>query len=738
VLAGGGHAHVGVMRAFAMRPIPGTRVTLVTRDLDTPYSGMLPGYVAGLYTRDAIHIDLVRLSRACGIRLIHAEATRIDRVTRRLELAGRPPIAFDILSVDVGITPDLDAIPGAAEHGVAVKPISRFIARWERLLDEARRPGGPRRIAVVGGGAAGVELAFAISARLRRDAPSWGLEAGSFAVTLYSAGPLVPTLNAGVRRHVAAALKARGIAVFRDARVGRIEPGALALEDGRREAADAVLVSTHARPPALVAGSDLARDERGFLAVGPTLQVLDDPDIFAAGDCATMVASPREKAGVFAVRQGEPLAANLRRRATGEPLGDYRPQKEFLTLLGTGDGEAIGGRGRFLAMSGRWVWRWKDRIDTDWMAMMQDTAMLMPAARTGIAASADAMRCAGCAAKVGPGPLGRALGRLGPGPAGGVTVGLDSPDDAAVIRTPSGDEILQTVDYFRAFIDDPWLFGRIAAAHALNDIYAMGGEPVSALALASLPHAAAAKVEEDLFQLLAGARSTLDAAGVPLAGGHSGEGESLAFGLAVSGRPGPEGLLRKGGLRPGDRIVLTKPIGTGVIFAADMRADARGAWVGSALEAMQRSNREAARILREHGATGATDVTGFGLAGHLVEMAQAARATLALDLATVPLLPGAATLARSGYASTLVPENRVLEGRLLAPSPLSPEALALLFDPQTAGGLVAGIPASRADGCLAALRAAGYAEAACIGEVMAALPEEAGSIRLRNGLHWPP
>ncbi len=266
----------------------------------------------------------------------------------------------------------------------------------------------------------------------------------------------------------------------------------------------------------------------------------------------------------------------------------------------------------------------------------------------------------------------------------------------------------------------------------------MGGEPTHALALASLPHAASGKVEEDLFQLLAGARSTLDAAGVPLAGGHSGEGESLAFGLAVTGRPGPEGLLRKGGLRPGDRLVLTKPIGTGVIFAADMRADARAAWVGAALETMQRSNREAARILRAHGATGATDVTGFGIAGHLVEMAQAAGATLVLDLAALPLLPGAATLARSGYASTLVPENRILEGRLLSSDPLPPEALALLFDPQTAGGLVAGIPADRVEGCLEALHAMGYPQAACIGEVMTALPEEAGSIRLRNGLHWPP
>src|SRR5476649_55086 len=192
VLIGGGHAHVHVLSAFAMRPLPGVRLTLITRDLLTPYSGMLPGLIAGLYTPEQVHIDLVRLAAATGARLIHAEAVGLDRSSKRVLLAGRPPIAYDIVSIDVGIAPALAPIAGAAEHAVAVKPIGSFLEKFNELLARCRRPDGPRRIAVIGGGAGGVELLLSVRTRLLA-------EASDLSFVLVTDGEILASHNPRVR-----------------------------------------------------------------------------------------------------------------------------------------------------------------------------------------------------------------------------------------------------------------------------------------------------------------------------------------------------------------------------------------------------------------------------------------------------------------------------------------------------------------------------------------------------------
>ena len=453
----------------------------------------------------------------------------------------------------------------------------------------------------------------------------------------------------------------------------------------------------------------------GFIAVTRSLQSRNDPDVFAAGDCAAL-ATPSEKAGVFAVRAGPPLAENLRRRARGQAPRPWHPQKRHLALISTGERYAVASRGA-LALEGALLWTLKDKIDHRWMRMYQDVDRMVArmAARPSAAATHEPveMRCGGCAAKVGPGPLSRALARLAPVDADEVMVGLDAPDDAAVI-TPISGHLVQTVDFFRAFIDDPYVFGEIAANHALNDVFAMGGTPRHALATAVVPPGASGKVEEALFQLLAGARACLDREGVALVGGHSGEGE-LALGFAVTGEIAPEKILRKGGLKPGDALVLTRPLGTGILFAAAMRAKARAPWIEAALAAMSQSNRAAAAILIAHGAHAMTDVTGFGLIGHLGEMLAASGADAEIDLSGLPLYDGALALARAGIASTLLPENLAL-GRLVR-GDTDAATRALLFDPQTSGGLLAGVPSRQAEACIAALHAAGYTPAAVIGRV---------------------
>ena len=354
VLVGGGHAHVQVMTDFAMRPESGVRLMLVTDRLTTPYSGMLPGHVAGFYDRDEMHIDLARLAHATGTSLVHAPATGVDRGSRQVLFADRPPLAYDTLSLDVGITPDVSAIAGADRNALLVKPISTFLER----LEAAETEGIPRRIAIVGGGAAGVELACALRARFGTTP----------AIAILTAAPLVSTLNGGVRRRLEKALARLGIDVVRDFRAASLHGSRVTAADGQVHEAGLVLVSTAARAPGWLTATGLPTTPDGFLRIGPTLQVEGEEAIFAVGDCATRTDEPREKAGVFAVRQGPVLADNLLRKARGEPLRRHHAQRTFLVILSTGDGRAIAGKGRWRAVEGSWVWRWKDWIDRRFMA----------------------------------------------------------------------------------------------------------------------------------------------------------------------------------------------------------------------------------------------------------------------------------------------------------------------------------------------------------------------------------
>jgi selenide,water dikinase len=278
--------------------------------------------------------------------------------------------------------------------------------------------------------------------------------------------------------------------------------------------------------------------------------------------------------------------------------------------------------------------------------------------------------------------------------------------------------LVQSVDHFRAFLDDPFLFGQVAAAHALSDLHAMGARPWTALAIATVPYGPGAKMRADLSAMLQGASVVLREDGCTLVGGHSGEADEAALGFAVSGLADPEMLTRKSGLRPGDALILTKPIGTGVVLAGHMRGLTKAAWLTAAVGSMRVSNAVAVSILRDHGVTACTDVTGFGLAGHLAEMTRASGVAATIWRNAVPVLPGALELVGQGVESTLAPDNaRVVPNLSTEPRER------ILIDPQTSGGLLGGVPSARAEACLRALLAAGMT-AAIVGVVEETLPDE--------------
>ena len=732
VLIGGGHSHVGVLRRFGMHPVPGVRLSVICRDTHTPYSGMLPGYIAGHYSYDEVHIDLSRLARFAGARLFRDEALGLDRDAGEVLCRNRPPVPYDALSINIGSTPQMSNVAGAAEHAMPVKPINDFNQRWQLLLERVRTHAGVRRIAVVGAGAGGVELTLAMQYRLRNELRALGRNPEELSFHLLTRDAVIlPTHNDSVRRAFERVLAERGVELHCNAEAVQVSAARLQTARGETVDADEIVWVTRAGGAPWLRETGLALDADGFIQVSDTLQTLTDPKVFAAGDIASMVRHPREKAGVFAVRQGPPLAENLRRAVEGRALKPYRPQRKWLALISTGDRYAVASRGA-LAFQGAWVWRWKDWIDRRFMLKfsqfpaMQTEPAAAPSVRldqeeTAQALSAVAMRCGGCGAKVGATVLSRALGLLNPVDRDDVLIGLHAPDDAAVVRVPPGKAMVHTVDFFRSFIDDPYIFGKVAANHALGDIFAMGAEAQSATAIVTVPAGLEAKVEDVLFQMMSGAIEVLNDADCALVGGHTGEGSELALGFAVNGLVDENvaSLMKKSGMQPGDVLVLTKPIGTGTLFAAHARLEARGRWIDAALVSMCQSNRLGAQCLREHGATACTDLTGFGLLGHLVEMTRPSGVDAELNLSALPVLDGAEETSAAGILSSLQPANvrlrRALRNQQEA---LRHPRYALLFDPQTAGGLLASVPPERAEACLKALRALGYAHAAAIGRVL--------------------
>lgn len=735
VLLGGGHAHAVVIKRWGMRPLPGVRVTLISQDALTPYSGMLPGLLAGHYSLADTHIDLTRLCRWAGVRFIEARITGIDAVDKRIDLADRPSLGYDVLSVDTGSTPELDAVPGAREHSVPVKPVSQFYARWQALLARCTQDARALDIGVVGAGAGGFELLLAMHYRLSQASADvkhrfhW----------IVASDHVLKGHNAQVQQHAVRACAQRDIRIHWQFPVTRVDADGITGPNDQSIALDEIVWCTQAKGPAWLINSGLALDERGFLAVNAQLQSVTAEELFAAGDIATQIDDPRPKAGVFAVRAGPVLFDNLQRYLCQRPLNAFKPQQKFLSILATGQQSAIASKGRFSA-AGNWVWHWKDRIDRRFMQAFSDLAPMSPSQHRNKQApcaltdegesAAPPMPCAGCGAKVAADTLASTLAQLPRTRSDGVTNSLDTAEDAVVFE-PGERYVAQSVDQLRSFIDDPYLFARIAVVHAMSDLYASGAAPHSAQVMVTLPYASESVQVRELEQVMQGIAHQAFAEDTLLSGGHTSEAHDLTLGLAVTGLLANTRFASKRGLRAGDALVLTKPIGSGVILAAHMQARCPGPVLTQCLQQMLLSNRQAADILRQHQASAMTDVTGFGVLGHLDEMLSAsgdAGCTLALD--RLPLMNGVETLSDAGFKSTLYKKNaRAGQQPDKHSSIASHPRYPLVYDPQTSGGLLAGVPAAEAADCINALHAAGYSHAACIGEVLAL--NDTGDARIR-------
>ena len=694
VLAGGGHTHALLLKRWIMRPQlrpPRTTVVLVNRGSTAFYSGMVPGLVAGLYPAQACAIDLRELCTRAGVTFLQAEIVGLDLRRQQLQLLGRPPLGFDRLSLDVGAQTRWRSSAGDLQ---TIKPLEPFLA-WlqQRLRHDRQRP-----LPIRGGGAAAVELALALRAR--------GLQP-----QLLLRGQGLQLGSARANRLGEQLLAQAAIAVRRA--VGEAEPAELACTGSEA-------------PPWLAVSGLPVQPQTGRVLCEPTLAVQGWPQLFACGDCGLIATDPRPPSGVWAVRAAPLLAENLRRSlAAPEPrLCRWRPQRWALQLLGDGGGgpqrpgRAIALYGPLALGPSRWLWRWKQRIDRRFMQGFRPAAA---------AVDAEPMACRGCAAKLAAQPLQQALGRLQAGPG---TAAPGAQDAAPVLDGPDGGLLLQSVDGFPALLSDPWLNARLTCLHACSDLWASGADLLSLQAVVTVPAAAASIQAEWLLQTLAGVRSVLDPLGAVLLGGHSLEGRDgagLALSLSVNGIAPAGRHWPKGPLPAGAVLLLSRPIGSGVLFAAAMAGRADPAWMDAALATMQQSQAPLVGLLADHGCLACTDVTGFGLLGHLGEML-APDSRVRLEPGAVAAMAGALELLEQGLASSLAPANAQALALLQPGGPVQLAAHAsaalqqLLVDPQTCGPLLAALPAERAEAALAAVRAAGFPQAALIARVLSPAP----------------
>ena len=325
---------------------------------------MLPGWIAGHYGREEVHVDLEPVVREAGASLRIAEVTGLDPDRRRLHLDGAPSLLFDLLSLNVGSAPTGMRLDGAMECGLPVRPTEAFLSRLLSMVGDPSSParalaGDRLRIAFVGGGVTAVEVALAVKYRLR--------DQGVDLMLFTEDDEPLSSLSPGARARLLRVLSRRGIRVRTKSRVAKVGPRGPIIVDGEEVEVDVTVLATGAEAPPWVEESGLALDPRGFVAVDAALRSTSHPHVFAAGDVSTVLPHPRPKAGVFAVRQGPPLHANLERALLDKEPRPFQPQSVFLTLVSTGDRYAVGGRGRW-SFEGRWVWYLKDWIDRRWMS----------------------------------------------------------------------------------------------------------------------------------------------------------------------------------------------------------------------------------------------------------------------------------------------------------------------------------------------------------------------------------
>ncbi len=547
---------------------------------------MLPGYISGHYSLDDLFIDIAALCKQAGANLIRGSLYRIDADTKTLHISHQASLNSEMLSVhydyavlNTGAAP-AKSFPVSHSDRYYVKPIRNLLADLPRIdgaLSEARRS-----LVIVGGGAGGIELAFAFRARYGPDV----------SMTLVSKHRIDrdQALRAGAKR-IRKALERRTISLLEEVEVIEATDLSVTLSTGISLEAQVVCVTTPVMPPKWIEVSELAPAAQ-FLTADSRLRVVGYEGLYATGDIINLI-SQRGRSGVMAVRAGQYLAASFWRSIRGAAVSPFRPQKNWLTLLNLCDGQAIGVKGP-LSYQGQSLFQLKDRIDRSFMARFKFKAMIPE----------EKMRCEGCAAKL---------------PGGILTSILDRQFEDGAVTVYQGISRIRSVDALSYLINDPYLVGMLTMRHAVTDIWAMGACPTTALTIVAVERALSKRLEaQELSHAVAGLQDAATRYEVDIIGGHSLALDQPMIAVAIEGEC--QTPMKKTGAKVGDEIWLTGPIGSGILFAALASGREVGASIDQWLVGALYSLSDASQIAIREGVHAMTDVTGYGVAGHLKEM----------------------------------------------------------------------------------------------------------------------
>ncbi len=670
ILLGAGHANIEVIKYLGRIKLQGLRITLVSKNFHTTYSGMVPGYIEGIYSWDEINIDLIKLSYQYNINVVVAEVINISAKEKKIYLKDRAPMKFDFLSINLGIKSNTKNIFGANKNALFLKPISEIKSTILSIVKNKSN-----NVAIIGGGAAGVEVSLALKERFRKSNINKNI------ILISKNNDLMKNYPLSVKRSLKNELIKQNINILYSSNVTKVNKSYIEINGSRKLKCSCTILATDAWPPDLVSSSDLKVSKSGFISVLNTLQTKTNPNIFASGDIADIENYKLVKAGVYAVRQSKTLKKNLERLYKNKSLIKYLPQRSYLSIIGLTNGKALGSK-YFLSLKSNFFWQLKRYIDKRFIKKYKNfnyNNKNLITNQNSNEPSEHNMQCAGCGSKVPQTVLDKIF----------INNFKEGSFDANDIK--GANQLVHTVDIITSIIDDLYLLGKLAAKHALNDLVASNSQILSAQMILGIPLSLSKIQRRDIYQIKEGANTIFKEFGSTVTGGHSysiEEGKTT-LGFSLIGKKNTVKKYKKN-TKEKLKIIMTGKLGTALIMAGLNNKIISGKYYNEVINEMIGSNFLLYKLFKKHKIKDITDISGFGLALHLNNLLLRNKmfkgAKIYLD--KIPILEGAKEALIKKVSSSLTYSNKSSINNKLNVLVKNRKYLNVLFDPQTAGGFL--------------------------------------------------